>query len=468
MPTQIEASTVKVLIFSGMISEAADALVQELTGRVAAEGLSMRVQGEPVVRGVSRERGQELAASFAAAGCEVQLIDEPRHRIGYDPRHPLRGDQPLRRLRWLDDALALDHGTLSCWALGELERLGSSEALALAVVRECEAWMREGLAIATDERSLIEALSARELRLEAEIRAAEDLGAAAGVYTDWLQSQGDPRGWLVSVEPELLERHASHLFGSAAWLLSALELEWCGGVLVGLSNEKQPNGVGRGTWRDIDALFELLGLPLCACLRSLRVGAGKLVSRDVELRLASVDPRVREGLRAFALRTYVGDSFGRCELLPNLEALELTVPLSRPLRFDRLRELSVRVWSTDSAAAALRESSLPGLHSVTLRVESMAWSGIDTLLSCPALLTVRSLRLEDPSADGHPVWTEHGPELLTRLLRAPLIERLERLDLRGIRWTPEGLEAIAAARERLPSETLVGRWDEIDEGEGEA
>lgn len=163
-----EASTVKLLIIDGRITEVTESLVREVTGRTGADGISMWVQGQPLVSGVARERGQELAATFAVLGCEVQLIDEPRQRIAYDPRHPLRGDQPLRRLRWIDDGLALDHGTLSQWQLGELVSLGSLEALAIAVAEQCEAWAREGLAITADERSLLSSVSARARRLEVE------------------------------------------------------------------------------------------------------------------------------------------------------------------------------------------------------------------------------------------------------------------------------------------------------------
>ncbi|HVH98460.1 MAG TPA: hypothetical protein VM869_07110 [Enhygromyxa sp.] len=457
-----EASTVKLLIVDGRITEVTEALIREVTGRAGFDGISIWVQGEPLVRGVSRERGQELAARFGSLGCAVQWIDEPRHRFAYDPRHPLRGDQPLRRLRWIDDALAIDHGTLSQWQLGELVSLGSIEALARAVAEQCEAWTREGLAITADERSLLASVSARELRLEAEIRAADDPRDAAGVYTDWLQEQGDPRGRLTSSEPELLERHASHLFGSAASLLPLLELEWCGGVLIGLSNTRPPIATDRGGWRELDVLFELLARPVCACVRSLRVGAGKLVSRDVEERLQAIDPRVREGIRSLYLYTVVGNSFGRCELLPSLEALELTVGLGQPLHFERLRALSVEVSGEDTIAA-LRESRLPRLDALTLRLGFRGWNNLDALLCCPALLSVRRLVLDDLSATGHPVWIEHGAELIEQLLRAPMIDRLDCLDLRGLSWTHNTLDAIEAVRDRLPQETLVLSRAEIDE-----
>lgn len=38
---ELEASTVKVLIVEGTITDASEALVREITGRAAAEGLSV-------------------------------------------------------------------------------------------------------------------------------------------------------------------------------------------------------------------------------------------------------------------------------------------------------------------------------------------------------------------------------------------------------------------------------------------
>jgi hypothetical protein len=256
-------------------------------------------------------------------------------------------------------------------------------------------------------------------RLEAAIREADDPHEAATVYVDWLQSQGDPRGWLNDVTPELLERHATQLFGAAASLLPMLELDWQGGVLMGLSTTRTSNGPESAS-RALDLLFELLELPICACLRSLRLrGFISLEIEDVETRLELVDPLVRAGIRALCVDTPLSVNFARCELLPRLEVLELTGSLRRPLHCERLRELSIEV--DGDSTAALSGSTLPQLRELTLRVEEREWGALAALLSCPTLQPIRSLALGDV------FWGDrHGAEIIEALVEIPLVTRLDR------------------------------------------
>ncbi len=87
-------------------------------------------------------------------------------------------------------------------------------------------------------------------------------------------------------------------------------------------------------------------------MRALKIRGWAVHSEIVEAALERVDPQVRAGLRSFALETWLGDSFGRCDLLPKLESLELSVTLTKPLDFPRLRALGLvtREWATTDAA----------------------------------------------------------------------------------------------------------------------
>ncbi len=74
-----------------------------------------------------------------------------------------------------------------------------------------------------------------------------------------------------------------------------------------------------------------------------------------------------------------------------------------------------------------------------------------------AFASVRSLTLLDAGA-GQLV---HDPSLLEGLLELPLVDRLERLDLRGIPMSAALLDAIAKARAKLPRELWLS--DPTDE-----
>jgi hypothetical protein len=448
-PAEIEASTVKLVWVRGPYDELQE-LLREIAGSEGElAGLTWRVR-------VSPEQARQLVARYAELDGVLEYVEEPRYRIAFDPRHPLRGDQPLVRLTWVENSLALDHGTLDRWSVGETVAFASHEALARAVASQCEAWASEGLAIARDERELLAAVSARDLRLEAAIREADDPHEAATVYVDWLQSQGDPRG-LIGSDP--LEHHTAHLFGSTASLLNLLELEWSSGVLTGLSNMRIPlpspmptwfEGPERGHWRELDPLFEiLLNLPICGCLRSLRIRGRAVATGYVQARLELVDPVMRAGIRHLVLDAGFGPGVFRCELLPNLESLSVGVGQVYPLRFERMRTLSMTCWN-DTVIEVLSESRLPQLRELDLRLDYDALRRLEALLSCPALQTVESLVLSDFWTPGDRVDVEYDLEILAQLLRAPLTPRLRRLDLRKFCRSQEFLDAIEAARDRLP------------------
>lgn len=101
--------------------------------------------------------------------------------------------------------------------------------------------------------------------------------AAAQVYADWLQGQGDLRGELAAQGPSFLERHASALLGEADAALGSelLDLKWSHGFLVGATLKR----ARYDSTTDLAKLTaEFLALPIARFVTELRFGLASFES----------------------------------------------------------------------------------------------------------------------------------------------------------------------------------------------
>lgn len=101
--------------------------------------------------------------------------------------------------------------------------------------------------------------------------------AAAQVYADWLQGQGDLRGELAAQGPAFLERHANALLGEADAALGSelLDLKWSHGFLVGATLKR----ARFDSTTDLTKLTtEFLGLPVARFVTELRFGLASFES----------------------------------------------------------------------------------------------------------------------------------------------------------------------------------------------
>lgn len=492
--TELGASTVALRHVDGPRKLDAIRLVHELTGAGLKECKDVVDCGQIFLRGIEPERAREIAERFEAVESQIELIDEPGFRYAYDPEHPLRGDQPVERLRWTRTELALERGRAGEWRSVEKVVLGSAEAVLTKAAQQCATWREQGLALASDGIELLRSVSAREPRLEAEIRAAADPRAAIEVYADWLQSVGDPRGVLamtgLAIEhesdpeqrsrlsasfDELLVRHRAHLFGPVALALARFELGWCGGLVERISfvaerveaalglnwpesaHELEPASL-RSSVRRLEALgslASLLALPICSCIRALRSYSTSARAEELEQVLDGCDHEQLAGLRELWLEGDGFDrSFSRWDLLAGLERLSLVCRSDmQPLSLARLRELSLTGRQCPEVLTkVVAQSWLPSLEALTLTFDSahLYRSGepepqhLAELLHAPSLASLRSLSLRGNSQ------RLIGPWLVETLLAAPALARLELLDLHELPLDPEAIEGLERARARLP------------------
>lgn len=459
-------------------------------------GIGLRAAKELVeTRGVildevSAADARRVAARFAAIGAEVEIEQTWRHSYAYDPRDSRRADQPIKRLRAGVSELAIDQGQLGALGPGAPQAFADAASLERRVAAQLEHWRERELLVAASEIEVLEALSARNVELEAKLR--EDPSDLANhlIYGDWLQSRGDPRGQLVALqhalaaaegtpaaaelrarEREYRRQHLSHLFGPLRRVADVVTVSWSLGFIdaafIGSSAPPLPT------------LAALLRLPVAARLRSLGLTTKLLWHPRLEQVLCQSE--VTTGLRELELGDHIHRgqqlepplNFSRlwtqlrsmrkltiCHERPplrslhssTLEHLELRMlGLPDPEFVEELRESGPR--ASDSHTRHFVAGRLPRLRTLTLDFESaedMSPVAFADLLALPEFDGVTELNLRLPA--NRPV-----PVAVAKILASiPRLSLLERLDLSGCVVDERGMEALlhARSRGRLPAQVV--------------
>ena len=309
---------------------------------------------------------------------------------------------------------------------------------------------------------------ARNPELEAAIATDVDDAAAYFVYADWLQAEGDPRGELISLQladsgapdsdrdeqvRQLLA--APSLLGDVDAQLATFEWQWGFLRSVRLLNERD--------WMDdsfdvLPLVQRIFAAPVAAFVRELRVGVIRWMENgeDVPRVLAEVG-RLGGAQHVRTLR--LGDMDGHdCDLahhpLGKLDSLSTHFGALEELwlwgcdfelgRIDlpRLRKLRVETCGLGRAnLVAVLAAAAPELEELTLWFGSTNYGGDCTVADLGPLLDgqlfpkLKRLGLMN---------AEFTDELCLALVDAPVVARLERLDLRMGTMGDDGARALAA------------------------
>jgi len=465
-------------------------LVREFTALGLREAKEIVDGGGVILDGVAAAEARRIADQFGQIGAQVEVERTWRTMLAFDPHDPARGDQQLERLRVGEDELELERGELGAWTGGESEGFAAPELVERRVVELLGDWQARGLAVAEDELAVLERVSAREPKLEQQLRDNPEGVEAPQIYGDWLQARGDARGQLIALhcaleradEPdraelearidEFVAAHASHLFGPLRQVSRDLDLRWRCGMID--SAFVGPLAWTRLAGGSIEVLGALLRLPVAACMTKLGLASALLGRSDLEPLL--INSPVVASLRELELGDTVrapGHSRNRpllARLWPRLQHLRRLVlyeqrPPLRSLHSTTLEQLELHLCGLPQSGRlhglpdGLQEpfvaGRLPRLRSLILEfvggfeVEPSVFAEV---LSLPDLAGIRQLELRFPdSVIPH--------DLVETFAAIPKLGSLERLDLSRCAAERRSIKALvdARARGRLPVELRLPR-----------
>jgi uncharacterized protein (TIGR02996 family) len=427
---------------------------------------------------VSAAEVRRIVRRFTEIGAQVEVERTWRHVLAFDPRHPARGDQPIERLRAGELELAHDSGLLGALELGEAESFADEALTQRQVIAQLERWTAAGRSLADSEIAVLEALSDRDLELEARLREhPEDLESHL-IYGDWLQARGDPRGQLITLqhavasassaserrslaarERELRARHLGQLFGPLRSLADTLVLRWSLGFIdaafVGASEKL--DGAVHGPF---EVLAMLLRLPIAARMSSLGITSSLVHRHGLERLLC--DSEAVACLHELELGDHLGTErrltprFSR--LWPHLRKLrKLTIhgdqPPLRALHSPTLEHLELHMRGLpDNFPERFVAGRLPELRTLTLDfvdADAISPGVFADLLALPELDGITQLILRLP--DRLPY------DLAASFAGIPRLSTLAVLDLSGCRAERVTMRSLvdARARGRLPDGMLL-------------
>jgi uncharacterized protein (TIGR02996 family) len=419
---------------------------------------------------------RRIVRRFSEIGAQVEIERTWRHVLAFDPSDPARGDQPVQRLRAGELELALDHGPLGALELGELETFADESLTQRRIVAQLERWTAAGLLLTDSEIAVLEALSERDLGLEATLREHPEELESHLIYGDWLQARGDARGQLIALqhavtqasaserrqllarEREFRAEHGGHLFGPLRAAADALVLRWSLGFIdaafVGSS------GLERTLSGPFDVLSALLRLPIAARMTELALTSSLVHRHGLERLLCSSE--VVANLRALEL----GDQLERerrrtpafSRLWPHLRRLrKLAVrgdqPPLRALHSPTLEHLELHMRGLpDNFPERFVAGRLPELRTLTLNfvdANEISPGVFADLLALPELDGISELILRVP--DQLPY------ELAVVFGGIPRLSTLAVLDLAGCQANDVTMRALLDARDRgrLPDGMLL-------------
>jgi len=311
------------------------------------------------------------------------------------------------------------------------------------------------------------AVALRDAALDAAIAADPDDRGAYEVYADWLVERNDPRGEWIHVELALEDRPAdADLVARRAELLARHEATWCGALTSSGYWPTRPIGV---TWRrgfmnraSITSQYEsdeaarvyreLAQLPAVVALRELRVGVAcsyggggdddfSLIEALGELPIASLR-RLELAADHQISWTHVGDISFANAVLSELESLSIEAGRFTLGKVDlpRLRRLELVTGGLrPHVPASIAAARWPALEELVVYFGTDNYGGECTIADVRPLLAganlprVRSLGLAN---------SEFADELVLELVRAPIVPRLDKLDLSQGTLGGDGARAI--------------------------
>ena len=443
--------------------------VRVLTGIGLKAAKDAVEQEQIILDALAPGQAERVSERLAAAGGHSALLLARGHLYAYVPNHMRRGAQTCERLTVKGHTLELSVGELGQWWRTEPLPVDDGELLA-AIDRQRASWAAAGCCEAGSEIEILRRVSARNEQLEAAIRAAEGeaLAHEAAVYSDWLQGEGDGRGYVGtcvlnvdaatdddergdrgSMLDAVVLEFEPHLFGPARALFErgCMELEWIGPMIGKLKLADEISS------EYVPLLERVLALPVCAGLRTLEIEPSFSQNPDLGELLArsSCAPSLRRlALRKASRVSFVDARFERLEEL-ELSGSELGFgPLSVPA----LRRLKIEFPNPPQKL----EPCFVGLDAPALEHLDFAlyvyefWdhhygplqSQLASLLELPAFARLRSLTLR--SLGGEP----YQLGLAQILARLPARRTLERIDLREAALVPQVRAELEAARSTLP------------------
>lgn len=339
--------------------------------------------------------------------------------------------------------------------------LGDARAMAILERRRNDAELLATL----DPRSRSAVPVLREADLEARILERIDDPAAYAVYGDWLAEHGDPRGELVTLQIALAERHDDALATRARHLIEQYAWEWLGRLAwtepndvtiewrygfasrIGFGRPHEPSQYDT-SWQ----LRELARLPGMAFVQTIDIGPSLGWGDDAFATIGEVG--LPSATRRLTIETgeysHAGDlepaypGLGRLEELriesrsfelgvvelPRLRALDL---VTRGLTRDNLESLRDAQWP--ALERLVLWISDAGVDDCDVELDALAW-----IFEGERLPAIKHLGLCG-RADAR--------ELLERLIDAPIVARLEVLDLAGTYVRDEELAVLRANRDKL-------------------
>ncbi|WP_106092334.1 hypothetical protein [Enhygromyxa salina] len=453
-------------------------LVCKFTGVGLREARELVGTRGVILDNVSAAEARRVTERFAAVGAEIEVEPIWRHVHAYDPRSPARADQIIQRLRAGAGELAIDEGQLGALVEGEPQLFADERLTERRVVVELERWRARGLELAASEIEIVEALSERDLALEARLRDNPDDVATHLIYGDLLQTRGDARGQLIALqhareqasganlaqlearERDILERHASHLFGPLRRVADAVVVRWSRGFI-----DAAFIGVGRGRafLAPLQTLTDLLRLPIAARMTSLGVTSALLSRQQLEPALCNSE--VVACLRELELGDHVANAGSAratmtlTRLWSHLRRLHKLIlhsdqPPLHELHSPTLEHLELHMNGLrDSSSRRFVPGRLPRLRTLTLEfayAERISPAAFADLLGLPELDGVTEVTLRLPN-DPIPF------ALADVLASVPRLATLASLDLSRCVVDERAMEAITHARDRgrLPDGLLM-------------
>lgn len=315
--------------------------------------------------------------------------------------------------------------------------------------------------------------NARNPEIEERLQADPEDAELFLVYGDWLLESGDPLGELVvlqaaaAVEPsrenhqaaaQFLNLHRDYFVGRLAECPDAARLEWHMGFIRTARLWTEP--AARGEYQGTILLGWLLGLPTARFIQELWLGPFDHGGADqyqeiVEELLSEPRPMLRQltigvadGFLADSSWSDAGELYRLAELLPALRRLEARVGHVELSTLDHphLEELILQIENCSAAhLKAVVSASWPSLQRLDLLLSSFTLESSDLRQLGPLLAGERvpELRRLGLSVLGF------ADELAELLAKAPILERLEVLDLSHGGLTDGGAEVIAEHADRF-------------------
>ena len=438
--------------------EAAIELIRELRGCPREDAETIIGARGVLLDEVRAAEARRIVERFAHVHAQVEVLRRDRYVYAFTPEHPGRGAQPVERLRVGERELGLAEGRLGSFTDETVEPHASAGANKRAGEARTQAWTAAGRTLAIREIEVLEAVSARDLALEASLRVRPDDRETHAIYGDWLQTHGDPRGQVIALQLALADasgdeakrladqdralrgRHLGHLFGPLRRYADTIVDRWSlGFVDAATIADVRFHASATGPF---EALAILLRLPIAARLQTLRLGNAAVQHPELVelLRASPVTAAIRE-LELGDEVMVAGPS------LPELPRVWAALP-----RLNR-----VVIHDNDPPLGSLEAAQLVELELHLRGVWPRPIGGHRRTPARAPLPRLERLRIviDEPARGVGGVEADFDPGVLERLLVRPELERATELCLRVHERLTTEIAAVLLASPRTPRFTRV-------------